>query len=195
MSYYKKESRQSQFKADRLPVYVFPAFVGSGRMLLGMALAGLMTVVIMHSSAAASIAFWWLAALVYISSVVMVATGIYAINTEPPRKQHEAPPPPLPQRPAAGRPSVPPMLADPHAAMQQIELAELGDRLGDLLVKEWRLLNTQQLERTRRQRDKTGRSMVEVLGRLGLLSDEDLERILEVRSAALDPWHDAPRHD
>ncbi|MBN1458100.1 MAG: hypothetical protein JXA57_01095 [Armatimonadetes bacterium] len=195
MSYYKEHGKQSQFRADRLPVYVFPAFVGSGRMLLGMTLAGLMTAVIMHSSAAASVAFWWLAAVVYVSSVIMVATGIYAINTEPQPKEKEVLPPPPPRRPAASRAFTPPELIGPEPAMPDVELTELGNRLGDLLVKEWRLLNERQLARAQSEQEQTGQSLVQVLGRLGMLSDEDLERILEVRSAALDPWHDSPRHD
>jgi hypothetical protein len=166
-------------------------------MLLGMALAGLMTAVIMHSRAAATPAFWWLAGLAYAASVVMVVTGIYAINMEPQaRRRTPLPPPgPPPRGPSATRVFTSPRLVGPVLAKSEVELAELRQRIGDLLVEEWGLVSRQQLDRARAEQERTGQSLVEVLGRLGLLSDEDLERILELRSAALDPWHDTPRHE
>ena len=190
MSYYRRDGKQSRFLADRLPVYVFPAFVGSGRMLLGVALAGLTTAALVHTSASREPLLTWLAAFAYAACLWLVISGIYAVNVVPPRHQHpshlaEEPVGPPPRRRPAAEPLAPPLP----------EIPPPSSRLGDLLMEHWRLITPKQLDRARRQQQASGRSLVFVLAQSGLLTDENFERILEQQSAALDPWHDSPRHD
>ncbi len=191
MSYFKSDAKESIFLADRVPVYVFPAFVGSGRILLAMALAGLTTALLLHNKAASEPLFWWLGALAYLASLVLVISGIYAINVIPP-----APPKWLPDEP----PARPPVL---HRGGEQTgsegasAVVHHGpdSRLGDLLVNQWHLITPRQLERALAQQRNTDRPLSYVLARMGLLTDEALEQILGLQAAAQDPWHDTPRHD
>ena len=83
MSYLRRDSSDSAFVADRLPIYVFPAMVGSGRILLGMALAGITTAIMLDSRAIEEAIFWWLAATAYVSSLILVVSGIFAVNVVP----------------------------------------------------------------------------------------------------------------
>jgi hypothetical protein len=193
MSYFKSDARESKYLVDRVPVYVFPAFVGSGRILLGMALAGLTTVILMHSKAAGEPLFWWLAVLAYLSSVILVVSGIYAINVVPPATSHALPaePPARPPGPLR-RAGETPALSGPAAPTSSHATVT---RLGDLLVNHWRVITPQQLKLAQVQQENTGRQLSYVLTRMGLLTDETLEQILGLQAAAQDPWHDAPRHD
>ena len=192
MSYFKSDAKESKFLADRIPVYVFPAFVGSGRILLAMALAGLTTALLLHNKAASEPLFWWLGALAYLASLVLVISGIYAINVIPPAPTHWLP---------AEPPERPPVLLRGGGEQTGSEEASPivhhgpGSRLGDLLVNQWHLITPRQLERALAQQRNTGRPLSYVLARMGLLTDEALEQILGLQAAAQDPWHDTPRHD
>lgn len=188
MSYFKHDAEQSRYVADRLPIYVFPAFVGSGRMLLGMALSGITTAIMMHSKAGGDPMFWWLAGAAYTSSLVLVVSGIYAVNRIPEQRKRlqrplTPPPPrrvkPLPKAPADERPEA----SEPARRT----------RIGDLLVEKWQLLSAEELARALSEQEDSGRSLIYVLARTGLLTDDGLEKILDVQSAAADPWHDSPR--
>ena len=72
---------------------------------------------------------------------------------------------------------------------------ERRTRIGDLLVEKWQLLSPEQLARAKGEQEESGRSLIYVLAKTGLLTDDGLEKILDVQSAASDPWHDAPRRD
>ncbi len=192
MSYFKSDAKESKYLADKIPIYVFPAFVGSGRILLAMALAGITTALLLHSGAASDILFWWLGALAYLASLILVISGIYAINVIP-----TVPPKRLPDE----RPNHPPALRRDGipATTSQATPAYVHhghkSRLGDLLVNQWHLITPKQLERALAQQRNTGRPLSYVLARMGLLTDEALEHILGLQAAAQDPWHDAPLHD
>ena len=196
MSYFRREGRESQFLADRLPVYIFPAFVGSGRILLGMALAGVTTAILLESRVGGDPMFWWLAGVAYLSSLILVISGIYAVNVIPSRrelagKHARTGPAPRPPRVVAESPEPAAAPSAPAAALSPPEVP--GGRLGDLLVDHWQVLTTEQLSQARDEQEKTGRSLVCVLAQKGLLTDEALEDILSLQSSAQDPWHDAPR--
>jgi hypothetical protein len=192
MSYFRRETEQSKHLVDRLPVYIFPAFVGSGRMLLGMALAGVTTAILLHSRAAAEPTFWWLGMVAYMASVVLVVSGIYAVNVIPPHESILLQPERELRPPAPGRPLVEEPRPAPPAAKAPEHRQSL---LTDLLVDQWRLITKEQLRQALVRQANSGRSLVHELARMGLLTDEDLERVLTVQAAAQDPWHDAPRHD
>ena len=189
MSYFKHDAEQSRYFADRLPVYVFPAFVGSGRILLGMALSGITTAVMLHSKAGGEPIFWWMAVAAYASSLVLVVSGIYAVNVIPEQRKRvrrPLPPAPPPQR-------VKPLPKEPAEEPQVDSGPERRTRIGDLLVEKWQLLSAEQLARALGEQEASGRALIYVLARKGLLTDEGLEKILDVQSAEADPWHDAPR--
>lgn len=189
MSYFKHDAEQSRYVADRLPIYVFPAFVGSGRILLGMVLSGITTAIMMRSKAGGDPMFWWLAGAAYVSSLVLVVSGIYAVNVIPERRKrlrHPLPPPPPPRR-------VKPLPEAPVGERPEASQPERRTRIGDLLVEKWQVLSAEQLARALSEQEDSGRSLIYVLARMGLVTDEGLEKILEVQSAAADPWHDAPR--
>ncbi len=156
-----------------------------------MGLAGITTGILMHSNAIGEPIFRLLAGIAYLSSLILVVSGIYAVNVIPPRRRGPSRPP-APAQPRT-RPKQPPR--------EPLEESEAGSeppsqtRLGDLLVQEWGLLTPQQLSRAAAEQQASGESLLHVLASLGLLTDEDLERVLEVKSAAMDPWHDAPRRD
>jgi hypothetical protein len=193
MSYFRRESADAEHLVDRLPVYVFPAFVGSGRILLGMALAGVTTAVLLHSRAAGDPTFWWLGMLAYMASIVLVVSGIYSVNTVPPH--HSVLPEPAPElMPPAVRPlgeRAAPSPPGPAVAPQ----GHHQSRLADLLVDEWKLVAAEDLRRALVRQANSGRSLVHELARMGMLTDEDLERVLALQAAAQDPWHDASRHE
>jgi len=191
VSYFRRDGAQSPFLADRLPIYIFPAFAGSGRILLGMALSGITTGIMMHSGVGGEPMFWWLAGVAYISSLILVVSGIYAVNVIP--QQHKRPRHPLPSPPP--RRPVKPLSEGPIDQARPTEEPQRMTRLGDLLVEEWGLMTPKQLSRAMIEQQNSGDSLVHVLVRMGLITDEGLEKILEMKSAALDPWHDAPRHD
>jgi len=189
VSYFKHDAEQSRYFADRLPVYVFPAFVGSGRILLGMALSGITTAVMLHSKAGGEPIFWWMAVAAYASSLVLVVSGIYAVNVIPEQRKRvrrPLPPAPPPQR-------VKPLPKEPAAEPPVDSGPERRTRIGDLLVEKWQLLSAEQLARALDEQEASGRGLIYVLARMGLLTDEGLEKILGVQSAEADPWHDAPR--
>jgi len=189
VSYFKHDADESRYFADRLPIYVFPAFVGSGRILLGMALSGMTTAIMLHSKAGGEPIFWWMAVAAYASSLVLVVSGIYAINVIP--EQRERVRRPVPTAPPRQR--VEPL---PKETVGELPV-DLGPqrrtRIGDLLVETWQLLSAEQLVRAESEQEESGRSLIYVLARRGLLTDEGLESILDVQSAAADPWHDTPR--
>ena len=196
MSYFKHGSEQSRYPADRLPIYVFPAFVGSGRILLGMGLSGITTAVMLHSATGGEPVFWGLAVAAYASSLVLVVSGIYAVNVIPQqRKRVRRPLPPEPQpgraKPLPGRAK--PLRKEPGEETPADSGPERRTRIGDLLVEKWQVLSAEQFARAEDEQEASGRSLVYVLARMGLLTDEWLEKILEVQSAEVDPWHDAPR--
>ena len=189
MSYFKHDAEQSRYFADRLPVYVFPAFVGSGRILLGMVLSGITTAVMLHSKAGGEPIFWWMAVAAYASSLVLVVSGIYAVNVIPEQRRRvrrPLPPAPPPQR-------VKPLPKEPAEEPQVASGPERRTRIGGLLVEKWQLLSAEQLARALDEQEASGRALIYVLARMGLLTDEGLEKILDVQSAAVDPWHAAPR--
>lgn|GEM_PF-3903175 len=191
MSYYKRNGARSRFIADRLPVYVFPAFVGSGRILVGMALAGATTVLLLHTRAGGGPIFWWLGGIAYLASLILVISGIYAVNVIPERHGRVvrvSPPPPSPPRP--DRPPPQQQTRDSAEESKQKQL----DRLGYLLVHRWRLIDEEQFERIVARQKSTGESLVSILASTGFLTDEDLENLLAFQ-AAKDPWYNAPRHD
>ena len=191
MSYFKHDAEQSRYFADRLPIYVFPAFVGSGRILLGMALSGITTAVMLHSKAGGEPVFWWMAVAAYASSLVLVVSGIYATNVVPEqRKRVPRPRPPAPPRRRVGPPPKEPAEEPPVDSGP-----ERRTRIGDLLVEKWQLLSAEQLALALDEQEESGRSLIYVLAKTGLLTDDGLEKILDVQSAAADPWHDAPRRD
>lgn len=189
MSYFKHDAEESRYFADRLPIYVFPAFVGSGRILLGMALSGMTTAIMLHSKAGGEPIFWWMAIAAYTSSLVLVVSGIYAINVIPEQRERVRRPAPT----APPRRRVEPL---PKETVGELPV-DLGPqrrtRIGDLLVETWQLLSAEQLVRAESEQEESGRSLIYVLARRGLLTDERLESILDVQSAAADPWHDTPR--
>ncbi len=189
MSYFKHDAEQSRYFADRLPVYVFPALVGSGRILLGMALSGMTTAIMLHSKAGGEPIFWWMAVAAYASSLVLVVSGIYAVNVIP--EQGRRVPRPLPSAPPPRR--VKPLPKEPVEEPPVDSGPERRTRIGDLLVEKWQLLSADQLARALAEQEESERSLIYVLARMGLLTDEGLEKILDVQSAATDPWHDAPR--
>jgi len=190
VSYYRRDGRRSRFLVDRLPIYVFPAFIGSGRMLLGVALTAVTTAILMHTGAAGEPLYIWLAALAYASGLWLVISGIYAVNVVPTRGRSGAR---LPEEPVHRLPSRQPF-AGSLPSPPPPELPLPSSRLGDLLVDQWRLLTPEQLDRALRQQQASERSLVSILAEGGILTDEQFERILEVQSASLDPWHDTPRH-
>ena len=189
MSYFKHDAEESRYFADRLPIYVFPAFVGSGRILLGMALSGMTTAIMLHSKAGGEPIFWWMAIAAYTSSLVLVVSGIYAINVIPEQRERVRRPAPT----APPRRRVEPL---PKETVGELPV-DLGPqrrtRIGDLLVEKWQVLSAEQLARAESEQEESGRSLIYVLARRGLLTDERLESILDVQSAAADPWHDTPR--
>ncbi len=168
-----------------------------------MALAGITTAIMLESSAGGEPIFWWLAGVAYSSSLILVISGIYAVNVIPPRRQLAGtyartgpatrPPRVVAQSPGPAAASSPPEAAPspPEAAPSPPE--EPRGRLGDLLVDHWQVLTTEQLAQARDEQEKTGHSLVYVLAQKGLLTDEALEDILSLQSAAQDPWHDSPR--
>jgi hypothetical protein len=193
MSYFKRDAEQSRYLVDRLPIYVFPAFVGSGRMLLGMALAAVTTAVLLRTQAAADAIFWWLGMFAYMASVVLVVSGIFAVNVIPPKAvHHEAPgkeqelKPPGRSRAAAQEPAG---QAPPAPAPE-----ERQSHLTVLLVERWGLITKEQLSRALTRQADSGRSLVYELARMGLLTDAKLEHLLALQAADQDPWHEAPRH-
>ena len=189
MSYFKHDAEESRYFADRLPIYVFPAFVGSGRILLGMALSGMTTAIMLHSKAGGEPIFWWMAVAAYTSSLVLVVSGIYAINVIP--EQRERVRRPVPTAPPRQR--VEPLPKETVGELPVDSGPQRRTRIGDLLVEKWQLLSAEQLARAESEQEESGRSLIYVLARRGLLTDEGLERILDVQSAAADPWHDTPR--
>ncbi len=193
MSYLRRGSSESEFPADRLPVHVFPALVGSGRVMLGMALAGVTTLVMLHSRASAEPVFWWLAGVAYLSSVILVVSGIFAINVAetPPARDHRTPSRgPTAQPVEAERPTRSP--SPPQTRLVRASPQERQGRLGDLLVEHWHLLTGEQLSQARLEQKRSGQSLLLVLARLGILGDEDLENILSLQLRARDAWHDTP---
>ena len=191
MSYFKHDAEQSRYVVDRLPIYVFPAFVGSGRILLGMALSGITTAIMMHSKAGGDAMFWWLAVSAYASSLVLVVSGIYAVNVIPEQRKRVRRP--LPPEPPRRR--VKPLPKAPVDEGPEASEPARRTRIGDLLVDKWQLLSAEQFARALSEQEDSGHSLIYVLARMRLLTDEGLEKILEVQSAAADPWHDAPRRD
>ena len=189
MSYFKHGSEQSRYRADRLPIYVFPAFVGSGRILLGMALSGITTAVMLHSDTGGETVFWGLAVAAYASSLVLVVSGIYAVNVIPEQRKRVRRP--LPPEPPPRRAK--PLPKEPGEETPVDSGPQRRTRIGDLLVEKWQLLSAEQFARAEDEQEASGRSLVYVLARMGLLTDEWLEKILDVQSAEGDPWHDAPR--
>jgi hypothetical protein len=190
MSYFKRDADQSHYLADRVPIYVFPAFVGSGRILLGMALAAVTTAILLRTRAAADPIFWWLGMLAYMASVVLVVSGIFAVNVIPPRAlpQEESElelRPPGRSRPVGEEPTAP---ASPSATPE-----ERQSHLTVLLVERWGLITKQQLSRALVRQAGSGRSLVYELARMGLLTDEKLEHLLTLQAADQDPWHEASR--
>ncbi|MFB3882306.1 MAG: hypothetical protein ACE149_13650 [Armatimonadota bacterium] len=194
MSYFRHGSEQAEHLVDRLPVYVFPAFIGSGRMLLGVGLAGVTTAVILRTHAAADPVFWGLGVLAYLAGLVLVVSGIYAVNVVPERRplHLELEPEPLPHGPPPPR--------QPLAGEQPLGMpAPAGEpppqhwhsRLADLLVDRWHLVTPEQLRQALTHKSNSGRSLVHELARMGLLTDAELERVLGMQAAAQDPWHDS----
>jgi len=190
MSYFRHGSDQADHLVDRLPVYVFPAFVGSGRILLGMGLAGVTTAVLLRTRAAAEPVFWWLGMIAYMASVVLVVSGIYAVNVVPPR-HHTLPEPEPDIRPSAPGPSPQPAAAGGAVASGTPPPQHWHSRLADLLVDRWHLITPEQLRRALTHKANSGHSLVHELARMGLLTDADLERVLGIQAAAQDPWHDS----
>lgn len=189
MSYFKHDGEQSGYLVDRLPIYIFPAFVGSGRILLGMALAGITTAVMLHSRVGHEMMFWGLAVSAYASSLVLVVSGIYAVNVLPPRRKGAQPLPGLGSRPEQIK-----LVGREQADTPPVDNEEeRRTRIGKLLVETWELMSAEQLARAEREQDVSGRSLSYVLAAMGLLTDERLEQILSLQAAAADPWHDAPR--
>ncbi len=186
MSYLRRGSSESEFVADRLPIYVFPAIVGSGRILLGMALAGITTAIMLDTRASAEAIFWWLAATAYVSSLILVVSGIFAVNVVPvqPTTAPEDSAPPRAQSPPRVEPASPPL----RAAAPQPASAQPRDRLGDLLVRRWELVTNAQLSQAMLEHKESNRSLVFVLARRGLLTDEVLTEILSAQSQGQDPW-------
>jgi hypothetical protein len=186
MSYLRRDSSDSEFVADRLPVYVFPAVVGSGRILLGMALAGITTAIMLDSRATEEAIFWWLATTAYVSSFVLVVSGIFAVNVVP-GQPTRAPTDSAPERLRSQqrvRPASPPL----RAAARQPASAQPRDRLGDLLVRRWEVVTNAQLSQALLEHKESNRSLVFVLARRGLLTDELLTDILSARSQGQDAW-------
>jgi hypothetical protein len=193
MSYFKRDADQSQYLADRLPIYVFPAFVGSGRMLLGMALAAVTTAILVRTGAAAETIFWWLGMFAYLASVVLVVSGIFAVNVIPPKAvHHEAPGAELELKPP-GRSGPAAQETARHAPLSATP-EERQSHLTVLLVERWGLITKEQLSRALIRQANSGRSLVDELARMGLLTDEKLEHVLALQAAEQDPWHEAPRH-
>jgi len=194
MSYFRRDADRSGYLTDRLPIYVFPAFVGSGRILLGMALAAVTTAILLRTKAAADPIFWWLGMLAYMASVVLVVSGIFAVNVIPerPAPQEETAPGAELRPPGRSRPVVeePPLAASPPATPQ-----ERQSHLTVLLVERWGLVTKEQLSRALTRQANSGRSLVYELARMGLLTDDKLEHVLTVQAADQDPWHEASRHD
>jgi hypothetical protein len=192
MSYLRRDSSDSAFVADRLPIYVFPAMVGSGRILLGMALAGITTAIMLDSRAIEEAIFWWLAATAYMSSLILVVSGIFAVNVVP-GQPATAPTDSAPQRAQLPQ-RVEPASASLRAAAPQPASAQPRDRLGDLLVRRWKLVTNTQLSQALLERKESNRSLVFVLARRGLLTDEILTKILSAQAASQEPWQDGSRH-
>ncbi len=190
MSYYRRGSDESRYAVDRLPIYVFPAFVGSGRILLGMALAGITTAILLHSRAAGDPVFWWLGLIAYMASVVLVVSGIYAVNVVPPHETAVVEPEPPPAPPG---PSIPVIDVPAPAAPAAGALGHRMSHLADLLVNQWHLVSQEQLSRAAVRQANSGRSLVHELTRMGLLTDDDLERILAHPAGVEDPSQDTPR--
>ena len=190
MSYFRRGSAQSRYVVDRLPIYVFPAFVGSGRILLGMALAGITTAIILHSHTPGDRFFWWLGLVAYMASVVLVVSGIFAVNVVPPQHSTSADyrPAPGPPEPSMSRTDLGP-LAPPVAPASDAKHSHLAN----LLVNQWRLVTQEQLSRAAVRQANSGRSLAHELTRMGLLTDEDLERILAHQQAPPDSWKNMPR--
>jgi hypothetical protein len=193
MSYFKRDADQSHYLADRVPIYVFPAFVGSGRILLGMALAAVTTAILLRTRVAADPIFWWLGMLAYMASVVLVVSGIYAVNVVPSRPvPREKPRTEVELRPSGrSRPVAeePTPSASPSATPE-----ERQSHLTVLLVERWGLITKEQLSRALVRQAGSGRSLVYELARMGLLTDEKLEHLLTLQAADQDPWHEAPRN-
>jgi len=126
------------------------------------------------------------------ASVVLVVSGIYAVNIVPPH--HSMLPTPAHQvRPhAPSQPLVEEALPRPLGPAVA-PLQHRQSRLADLLVNQWKLITPEQLHRALVHQTNSGRSLIRELARMGLLTDEDLERVLALQAAAQDPWHEASR--
>ncbi len=200
MSYFMHDSREARHLVDKLPVYVFPAFVGSGRILLGMALAGVTTAILLHTHAAGDSVFWWLGLFAYMASVVLTVSGIFAVNYIPPQHSdlhHGRPsaathPPSRPVLPLVDQPTPSPVSGGAGESVQGTPRG-VRSHLGDLLVDSWKLITDEQLRRAQTRQSNSDRSLVHELARMNLLTDKDLEHILEVQAADADPWHNASR--
>ena len=172
-----------------LPWYACPAYVGSGRMLLGVALAMASTMALLHPRLAGERFAWWLAGLGFMASVALVVSGLNAVNLpQPPVRQKPAP------EPEPGKPAPEEGEASFARRVFPPEMRKAPD-LEDLLVNHCRLITAEQLAGAKaRQRD-TGQSLGQVLMRMGLLTDADLKRVLTVYAGLHDPWREAPRDD
>lgn len=183
----KRRSAQ-RTRVDGLPWYACPAYVGSGRMLLGVALAMASTMALLHPRVAGERLFWWLAGLAFLASVALVVSGLNAIDVPQRAVKRAAVPEPEPGSPA-------PAEGDASSARRVFppEMKKVPE-LEDLLVNHCRLITEQQLAAAKaRQRD-TGLALGQTLMRMGILTDEDLRRVLAVHAGLRDPWRDAPRH-
>jgi hypothetical protein len=65
--------------------------------------------------------------------------------------------------------------------------------LGDLLVDRWNVLTREQLLQAQQRQEESGASLALELTGMGLLTDEQLEHMLEVQAEAQDPWYGASR--
>ncbi len=191
MSYFRRDSDEAEHLVDRLPVYVFPAIVGSGRILVGMALAGVTTAIILRAQGREPM-LWWLGTLAYLASVILAVSGIYAVNVVPPhhtvlRQELSIPaPPPSPDLLLLGE-SAPAQKARPSGPA--VSAPRRGkSRLAELLVDEWKLISAEDLNRAVVHKSNSGRSLVHELARMGLLTDEDLERVLGLQASRDNPW-------
>jgi len=127
------------------------------------------------------------------ASVVLVVSGIYAVNVVPsrpvprekPRTEAELRPSGR-SRPVGGEPTAP---ASPSATPEARQ-----SHLTVLLVERWGLITKEQLSRALVRQAGSGRSLVYELARMGLLTDEKLEHLLTLQAADQDPWHEAPRN-
>ena len=138
-----------------------------GRFGLGVALAAAAANVLIDPGTAGEGASWWVALLALGTSLVLVVSAISHL-TYPERAEGLLP-----------------------AMRQTQEPAERpAPRLGELLVDHCKLISEEDLERALARQREVGGRLGEVLAGMGLVGEDELERVLKVQMGMRDIWRE-----